>query len=141
MHKRCSGIVGSLSNVHDFICSVSNGNQTLEPMTENSTDTRYESLKCTDKFCYIWNMTGAKCGAEASFTAGQEWVQLIPLSNNGRAFSAHETYLVCTYRSCIRNAMFYGSGTWLIKGDDVKRLECNEKSKVRWTCSATVRDS
>lgn len=39
------------------------------------------------------------------------------------------------------SVMLYGSKTWDVKDDDVKRLVCTEKSKVHWICSATVTDS
>lgn len=49
VHKRWSDVMGSLSNVTDFICSVYSGNQIMEPRVE-CIDDKNESLLCIGKF-------------------------------------------------------------------------------------------
>lgn len=44
------------------------------------------------------------------------------------------------YTSCVISVMLYGNETWAIKDDDVKRVECAEKSMETWMCNAAVRN-
>lgn len=46
----------------------------------------------------------------------------------------------CIYIAGVRTAILYGDETWTVKDDDVMRLECAEKTRVRWMCNTSMRD-
>lgn len=47
--------------------------------------------------------------------------------------------MVRMYNSCMRSAVLYGSETWIIKNNDIKRLKNTEKRIVRGLRSAPVK--
>ena len=44
------------------------------------------------------------------------------------------------YAACVRSVMVYGSETWAMKEEDVRRLERTEMQMVRWMCGARLKD-
>ena len=43
------------------------------------------------------------------------------------------------YKTCVRTVMVYGSETWAVKVEDMRRLERAERMMVRWMCGVTVK--
>jgi len=44
------------------------------------------------------------------------------------------------YRACVQSGLVYGTETWAMKVDDMKRLERSERMMVRWMCGVSLRD-
>lgn len=44
------------------------------------------------------------------------------------------------YQACVRSTMMYGSETWLVKAEDVSRIEQNDMRMIRWMCNVGVKD-
>src|SRR5260221_11254854 len=44
------------------------------------------------------------------------------------------------YTACVQRVMEYGSETWAMKVEDMRRLERAERMMVRWMCGVTLKD-
>ena len=44
------------------------------------------------------------------------------------------------YKACVQTVMVYGSETWPMKTEDMKRLVRAERMMVRWMCGVSLRD-
>lgn len=44
------------------------------------------------------------------------------------------------HESCVRNSMLYGSETWGLTTEAVRRLEVNDMRMARWMCGVSLRD-
>ena len=44
------------------------------------------------------------------------------------------------YKTCVRSVLVYGSETWEMKVDDLRRLECTERRMLRWICGVRLTD-
>ena len=44
------------------------------------------------------------------------------------------------YKACVQRMLVYGSETWAVKVDDMRRLEKSKNSMARWMCGVTVKD-
>lgn len=45
------------------------------------------------------------------------------------------------YSSCVRSCLIYGSDTWPVKEEHVKKFERNDMAMIRWMCGFPSRDS
>lgn len=141
MHKRCSGLTGSL-NVVGFRCKscVAGGEQKeIRKVVEIDCEGKVE---CVDKFSYLGDMIGAGGGAvDASRTrvrcAWAKFRELSPILTTRGASLKVKGKLYSTYVQCV---MMYGSETWAMKVEDMQRMERAEKMMVRWMCGVTLRD-
>ena len=93
-----------------------------------------------EKFCYLGDTIGARGGAEDSVTTRvrsgwNKFRELLPL------LASRSLPLLTkgkVYQSCVHSVMLYGSETWPVKEDDVKRLERNENRMIRWICGVSL---
>ena len=44
------------------------------------------------------------------------------------------------YEACVQSVMMYGSETWAMRVEDMRRLERTERMMVRWMCGVTLKD-
>src|ERR1700690_2422071 len=44
------------------------------------------------------------------------------------------------YRMCGQRVMVYGSETWPMRGEEIRRLERAERMMIRWMCGVTLKD-
>ncbi len=44
------------------------------------------------------------------------------------------------YRMCVQRVMVYGSETWAMRVEEVRRLERAERMMIRWMCGVTLKD-
>lgn len=58
VHKRLSGVIGSLNSVSDFYMQCVHGNETMQSKVE-SNSIGSESLQCIDILCYHWDMVNS----------------------------------------------------------------------------------
>ena len=123
VHKKCSGIKGSVSKVaKSFICS-----GCLNPVTRagrTSVDIG-ASAKLVDKFCYLGDMLSVDGDADAAVEARirigwNKFRQLVPLLTNKDVCLIMRGRL---YSSCVRSSMLHGSETWPVRKENVVALQ------------------
>ena len=44
------------------------------------------------------------------------------------------------YRMCVQRVLVYGSETWPIRVEELRRLERTERMMIRWMCGVTLKD-
>lgn len=145
IHKKCSGIKGRLKENVEYRCSVCEGkrqgkedNRTVKMLQLGPSD----SLECVDKFCYLGDMIGAGGGAEDASRARVrcawgKFNQLRPILA-ARGFSLKLKGKI--YRTCVQSVLVYGSETWPMKVEDMRRMERTERYMVRQMCGVTLGD-
>jgi hypothetical protein len=146
VHKKCSGISGRLSNVSDFHCAkcVRCSPVQSEKLKEislgaESADIR---LECVGKFCYLGDVVGAGGGAEEASRARvrSAWAKFRELAPILTSRGASLKIKGKVYKACVQTVLVYGSETWPMKTEDLKRLERAERMMVRWMCGVSLRD-
>jgi len=143
VHKRCSGISGSLKDVDsDFRCrrcigGIKTGESNSEMVIEH-----VGKLECVDKFCYLGDMIGAGGGAEDASRARVRcaWGKFRELSPFLTSRGVSLKVKGKLYSTCVQCVMIYGSETWAMKVEDMQRLERAEKMMIRWMCGVTLKD-
>ena len=119
VHKKCSGIKGSMSKVaKSFICrgclnSVTSAVRTSVDIGASA------KLELVDKFCYLGDMLSVDGDADAAVEARiriawNKFRQLVPLLTNKDVSLIMRGRL---YRSCVRSSMLHGSETWPVRKD------------------------
>ena len=128
VHKKCSGIKGSMYKVmKSFICR---GCSNPVISTGHTTDTSVDigasaNLKIVDKFCYLGDMLSmdgdAHAAVEARIRIGwNQFRQLVPLLTNRDISLIRRGRL---YSSCVRSSMLYGSETWPVRKENEMALQ------------------
>ena len=87
-------------------------------------------------------MLSAGGSAEASSIAQiksgwKKFRELLPiLTGRGRSLRAKGVL----YTACVSSVMTYGSETWALKEEDIRRISRTDMQMVRWMCHVTLRD-
>jgi hypothetical protein len=148
IHKKCSSIVGRLQDVDGsiFQCStcVSKATKGVNDMIDGR-DFILDStvkLELVDKFCYLGDMIGKGGGVEeASRTRAKcAWGKFNELSPILTLRGASLKLKGKIYKACVQRVLVYGSETWAMKMEDMRRLERAENMMVRWMCGMTLRE-
>ena len=143
VHKRCSGLSGSL-NVVGFECiRCVEGGERGEVEKEEELEIDGEGkVECVGKFCYLGDMIGSGGGAEeASRTRVRcAWAKFRELSPILTARGASLKVKGKRYSMYVQCVMMYGSETWAMRVEDMQRLERTEKMMIRWMCGVTLKD-
>ncbi len=142
VHKRCSGVSGSLNAVLDFKCKKCTGEVSVFLEQPELLVVGEDSLESVDKFCYLGDMISAAGGAGYSSVARirsgwKKFRELLPLLTS-RVFSHHMKGRI--FEACVRSVMLYGSETWAVKTDDLTRMDRNDMRMIRWMCGVTLKD-
>ena len=142
VHKKCSGIKGSMSKVaKSFICS-----GCLNPVTSEgrtSVDIRASAkLELVDKFRYLGDMLSVDGDADAAVEARiqigwNKFRQLVPVFTNKDMSLIMRGRL---YSSCVRSSMLHGYETWPVRKENVVALQRAEMRMVRWMCGVKLKD-
>jgi hypothetical protein len=143
IHKRCSGIRGSLQDESDYHCKkcVSGISEQPEVLVDIPLGSG-KKLECVDKFCYLGDMIGEGGGAEEASRvrvrcAWAKFRELAPiLTSRGASLKVKGK----VYRACVQRVLVYGSETWPMKVDDMHRLERTERMMVRWMCGVSLKN-
>jgi hypothetical protein len=144
IHKRCSGITGSLKkHVGQYCCSrCKGGNPVRSDVLQQISLGAGQDLECVDRFCYLGDMIGAGGGAgDASRArvrcAWAKFKELAPiLTSRGASLKVKGK----VYNACVQRVLVYGSETWPMKVDDLQRLERTEHMMVRWMCGVSLKN-
>ena len=144
VHKKCSGIAGSLpNNVPAYVCPRCTGHARPidgRPVTEVEIDGTL--LEAVDKFCYLGDMLDAGGGCDTAIAtrccvAWGKFRKLLPILTS-RHLSPKIRGNV--YEAGVRSAMLHGSETWGPNAADLQRLRRNDRSMIRWICGVNERD-
>ena len=98
--------------------------------------------KGSSGFCYLGDMLGKGGGAEAASRvrvrcAWGKFNDLAPILTMRGASLKMKGKI---YRACVHRVLVYGSETWAVKVEDMRRLGRAENSMVRWMCGVTLKD-
>ena len=133
---------GSLHVVVGFKCSrCVEGTGREETMKEMEVE-HVGKLECVSKFCYLGDMIGSGGGAEEASRARVrcawgKFRELAPiLTSRGASLKVKGK----VYSACVQCVMTYGSETWPMRVEDMRRLERAEKMMIRWMCGLTLRN-
>jgi len=146
VHRRCSGVTGSLTEASPtFVCRrCRNPNPT--PQEEQA---RMESMSvdgdefgAVESFCYLGDTLDAECGVDSAVTARirSGWKKFRELSPFLTSRAAPLKLKGTVYAACIRTSMVYGSETWALRAEQEQKLERAEARMVRWMTGVTLQD-
>jgi hypothetical protein len=142
VHKACSRVKGSLSKVINYRCPVC-----VDPLKgERAEDVKAVelvqgvNLEVVHKFCYLGDMIGAGGGAEDAVRARVRcaWGKFNLLSPMLARRGASLKVKGRIYASYVRSVLIYGSETWPVKVEDVRRLERTERAMLRRMCGVKL---
>ena len=144
IHRRCSGIVGSLKRASNYICGrcSKGGSPEVNGRQQQISLGVGQNLECVEKFCYLGDMIGAGGGAEDASRARtrcawSKFRELAPiLTSRGASLKVKGK----VYKTCVQRTMVYGSETWPMKKEDMQRLERTERMMVRWMCGVSLKN-
>jgi hypothetical protein len=99
-------------------------------------------LECVSKFCYLGDMIGSGGGAEEASRA-RVWCAWGKFRELGLIVTSRGASLKVkgkVYSACVQCVMTYGSETWPMGVEDIRRLERTEKTMIRWMSGVTLRN-
>ena len=144
VHKKCSGIKGSLQAASiTFVCKRCS-NKVIEATMVGIGDGvdigNGDVLEKVGKFCYLGDMINADGGADSAVVARircawKKFRELSPLlTHKGASLKLKGK----VYESCVRSCMIYGSETWPMRVEHESKLERAEMRMVRWMCGVLL---
>ena len=114
IHKRCSGVVGSLGKMGDFTCRncIGGGVKVVGEVKQFVLGTS-DKIEVVEKFCYLGDVIGKRGGAEESSRARVRcaWGKFRDLKMllTARGASLRVKGKIC--RACVQRVLVYGSET------------------------------
>ena len=143
VHKKCSGIKGSLRPDPEFRCTRCLGTaRAIDEREVSEDEVGNEKLEVVPEFCYLGDMLSAGgCCQLAAITrckcAWGKFRQVLPLLTN--------RYLPLltrgkVYSSCVRSVMLHAAETWAMKVDTLNCLRCNDCAMICWICDVRAKD-
>src|SRR6266516_4816423 len=143
IHKRCSGVGGSLGKMEDFTCRncIGGGVKLVEEAKQFVLGTS-DKIEVVENFCYLGDVIGKGGGAEESSRARVRcaWGKFRDLKMLLTARGSSLRVKGKIYRACVQRVLVYGSETWPMKVDDMQRLVGMENNMVRWMSGVTLKD-
>ena len=141
IHKRCSGVRSSLTNVVNYVCGRCD-NVGDEDDDERTVMLGDDEVEVVTEFCYLGDML--RCDGDvgravtARIRAG--WRKFRELSNVlcGRVLSFKLKGRL--YKACVRSVMCYGAECWAMKIADTRRMQSTEMRMIRLMCGKTIKD-
>lgn len=136
VHKRCSGISGSLdAATSTFKCRKCSNSQ--HPQAQDMEDITISgaTFGAVKTFCYLGDVLSAAGGVDQAVTSRVRsgWKRFHELA----AFLTSRAPLKIkgkVYVACIRSSMTYGCETWPLKSDQVTKLIRTENAMIRRLC-------
>ena len=143
VHKRCSGVAGSLGHVSQYRCvkCTGGGNPVKIEAQQRLSLGDGLSLECVEKFCYLGDMIGAGGGAGEAARARVRcaWAKFKELAQILTSRGAPLKVKGKVYRVYVQRVLVYGSETWPLKVEDMQRLQRTERMMVRWMCGVSLK--
>ena len=127
VHKRCSGVHGSLTREKDFTCKKCIPGVVFED-EDNMISLDGDNIEVVDRFSYLGDVVSTEGGAQEAVTSRirSAWKKFKEVSNVicGRSISLKVRGTL--YKSYVRNALTYGAEYWALKMEDERRLKTTE---------------
>ncbi len=100
------------------------------------------TLEMVSCFCYLGDVLDARGGVDSAVTARVRcvWKKFRDSTLILMVKGASLTLKGRLYESCVRSAMLYGSETWAVKVQHVRKLERTEMRMVRLICGVSLKD-
>ena len=141
VHKRCSGIRGSLRADPSYRCRVCTGSY-VDPVRPDPLVLDGVALETVDTFCYLGDTISAGGGAGESVVTRircgwGKFRELLPVLTSKRFSLRRRGNL---YAACVRSVFLHGSETWAVKEEDTARLERADRAMIRWICGVPLGD-
>lgn len=142
VHKRCSGVRGSLSAAaQQFVCRKCEGQL---PSTDVPEDLVVQGDKydCVQSFCYLGDTLSAAGGSDVAVAARVRsgWRKFHELAPFLTSRAPNLKMKGQVYAACVRSAMMYGSETWAVRNEHLLKFERTEKDMVRRMCGVRLSD-
>ena len=143
IHKKCSGVIGRLSDNPEYICPLCQGTACpIDGRPINEVFVDEIKMDVVPSFCYLGDMlsAGGDCHLAVTTRCSVAWGKFrkllliltskhVSLKTRGKLFS-----------SCVCSAMLHGSETWAPTVSVLQRLQRNDRSMIRWICNTRARD-
>ena len=144
VHKKCSGVTGSLKSNPDYCCSRCKG--TARPIDGRPHNEwllmQDKKLDVVDSFCYLGDTIGAGGGCDLSVitrirSAWGKFQELLPILTSHALSYITRGQIYSTY---IRTVLLYASECWAPNVNDLLKLQRNDRAMIRWTCNVRLKD-
>ena len=141
IHKRCSGVRGSLTKVQNFECRVCKTGVTKQDDVDMQIGNDIV-FKKVHTFCYLGDMLSSDGGCDHAVSAriNKAWNKFRELKPILCAKSIGLNVKGKVYEACVRSCMVYGGETWAVSVENTRRLERTEMRMLRMMCGITLRD-
>ena len=143
VHKRCSGIVGSLARLSgDFICRKCQGRGPRPSVVGDGEHLEVEGERygVVTSFCYLGDMLDGGGGAGAAITARirsgwKKLQELAPfLTSRGPSLKLKGR----VFETCVRSCLLYGSETWAMTDENERRMKKADTRMMRRMCGPSL---
>ena len=141
IHKRCSGVKGSLESCKNFKCGKCLNVVASVEISDVKAESTTAGLESVDTFCYLGDMLSAGGGVEEAVCcrvrcAWGKFNELMPiLTMRGTSLKVKGKI----YKACVQSVMMYGSETWAMKVEDTQKLKRTEASMMRRMCGVSLK--
>ena len=141
VHKRCSGVRGSLTRVNDFSCKKCIPGVVFED-EDKMINLDGDTIEVVDRFSYLGDVLSTEGGAQEAVTSRirSAWKKFKEVSNVICGKSISLKVRGTLYKSCVRSALTYGAECWALKVEDERRLKTTEMRMLRMMCGKTLKD-
>ena len=139
VHKKCSGVIGSLKSIPDYRCSRCKGTaRPIEGRPHNEWLLMQDKkLDVVDSFCYLGDTIGDLSVITRIRSAWGKFRELLPILT-ARALSYITRAQI--YSTYIRTVLLYASECWAPNVNDLLKLQRNDQAMIRWTCNVRLKD-
>ena len=143
IHKKCSGITGSLNDSNTFRCSRCLGTaRPIDARPYQSLQLLENPIEVVDSFCYLGDKISAGGGCELSTinrtrVAWGKFHELLPLLTDKSLSLATKGML---YATCVRSAMLHAHECMAPVKKDLSKLQSTDRSMIRWICGVKLKD-
>ena len=144
VHKKCSGVTGSLKSNPDYRCSRCKG--TACPIDGRPHNewllVQDKKLDGVDSFCYLGDTIGAGGGCDLSVITRIRYVwgkfrELLPILTSHALSYTTRGQIYSTY---IHTVLLYASEYWAPNVNNLLKLQHNDQAMIRWTCNVRLKD-
>lgn len=140
VHKRCTGIQGSLKGIKNFKCKRCCGirKRTIAEKVNLAGD----DLEIKGRFCYLGDVLSTDGGVDASVIARTRagWKKFKELSGVLCKRGMSNKMKGTIYKICVRSAICYGAQCWAMKSENIRKMEATEMRMLRMICRKTLKD-